>query len=207
MIRPIEAAVLEAEPTWDVAKLFPHQGAWSEEEYLMLPGNRLTEFSHGRLEVLPMPSFAHQLLVAWLFEVLKTFVRRKGLGVAIFAPMRIQLWTGKYREPDVAFMLKANRGRIHEQHWEGADLVMEVVSPDDPLRDVETKRREYAQAGIPEYWLVNPTTETITVFTLSANANLYTVHGVHRRGQAATSVLLPGFSVDVEVCFAEAENF
>ena len=154
-----------------------------------------------------MPSFAHQLLVAWLFEVLKTFVRRKGLGVAIFAPMRIQLWTGKYREPDVAFMLKANRGRIHEQHWEGADLVMEVVSPDDPLRDVETKRREYAQAGIPEYWLVNPTTETITVFTLSANANLYTVHGVHRRGQAATSVLLPGFSVDVEVCFAEAENF
>ncbi|WP_221063902.1 Uma2 family endonuclease [Methylomagnum ishizawai] len=30
---------------------------------------------------------------------------------------------------------------------------MEVVSPDDPKRDRDTKRREYAQTGIPEYWL------------------------------------------------------
>ena len=207
MMRPIEAAILEAEPTWDVAKLFPAQGAWSEEEYLMLPDNRLTEYSHGRLEVLPMPSFTHQLLVAWLFEVLKAFARRELLGVAVFAPMRIQLWQGKYREPDLAFMLRANRARIHQQYWDGADLVMEVVSPDDPLRDAETKRREYAQAGIPEYWLVDPIVGTITVFVLPANANSYDVHGVYTSGETAASVLLAGFTVDVEACFAEAENF
>ena len=207
MMRPIEAAILEAEPTWDVAKLFPAQGAWSEEEYLMLPDNRLTEYSHGRLEVLPMPSFAHQLIVMLLYRMLHAYVANQNLGYAVIAPMRIQLWQGKYREPDVAFMLRANRARIHQQYWDGADLVMEVVSPDDPLRDAETKRREYAQAGIPEYWLVDPIVGTITVFVLPANANSYDVHGVYTSGETAASVLLAGFTVDVEACFAEAENF
>ena len=207
MMRSIEAAILEAEPTWDVAKLFPAQGAWSEEEYLMLPDNRLTEYSHGRLEVLPMPSFAHQLIVMLLYRMLHAYVANQNLGYAVIAPMRIQLWQGKYREPDVAFMLRANRARIHQQYWDGADLVMEVVSPDDPLRDAETKRREYAQAGIPEYWLVDPIVGTITVFVLPANANSYDVHGVYASGETAASVLLAGFTVDVEACFAEAENF
>lgn len=207
MIRQDAAAVLEAEPTWDIAKLFPAQGMWSEEEYLMLPGNRLTEFSHGRLEVLPMPSFAHQLIVMLLYRLLHAGVASQRLGYVVVAPMRIQLWPGKYREPDVAFMLRANRARIHQQYWASADLVMEVVSPDDPLRDSETKRREYAQAGIPEYWLVTPSSETITVLTLPASSAMYDVHGVFTRGQIATSVLLAGFAVDVEACFAEAENF
>lgn len=207
MIRQTEAATLEMEPTWDVAKLFPAQGSWSEEEYLALPDNRLTEYSHGRLEVLPMPSFTHQLLVMLLYRLLHAHVASLRLGFAVIAPMRVQLWKGKYREPDVAFMLRANRARIHEQLWDGADLVMEVVSPDDPLRDVETKRREYAHAGIPEYWLVNPATATITVFTLPENTDRYDVHGVFTRGETATSLLLPGFAVDVEACFAEAENF
>lgn len=207
MNRQTEAAILAAEPTWDVAKLFPTQGAWSEEEYLALPDNRLTEYSHGLLEVLPMPSYPHQLIVMLLYRLLHAHSVSRRLGSVVIAPMRVQLWTGKYREPDVAFMLRANRARIHQQHWDGADLVMEVVSPDDPLRDVETKRREYAHAGIPEYWLVNPTVATITVFTLAENADLYDVHGVFTRGETATSLLLPGFTVDVEACFAEAENF
>ena len=127
-----EPAVLGVEPTWDIAKLFPDQGAWSEEEYLMLPGNRLVEFSHGIVEVLPMPSYAHQLMVAWLYELLREFIVHRKLGRVIFAPLRVRLWAGKYREPDLMVMLEENRHRILQQYWDGADLVMEIVSPDDP---------------------------------------------------------------------------
>ena len=200
-----EAVVLGVEPTWDIAKLFPDQGAWSEEEYLMLPGNRLVEYSHGIVEVLPMPSYAHQLVVAWLYELLREFVVHRNLGRVIFAPLRVRLWAGKYREPDLMVMLEENRDRIHEPYWDGADLVMEIVSPDDPSRDLETKRREYAVAGIREYWLVNPINATIVVFTLPEGVQHYKINGVYLPDTVAESVLLPGFKVDVTACFKEAE--
>ena len=200
-----EAVVLGVEPTWDIAKLFPDQGAWSEEEYLMLPGNRLVEYSHGIVEVLPMPSYTHQMVVAWLYELLREFIVHRNLGRVIFAPLRVRLWAGKYREPDLMVMLEENRHRIFQQYWDGADLVMEIVSPDDPSRDLETKRREYAVAGIREYWLVNPINATIVVFTLPEGEQRYEIHGVYLRDTVAESVLLPGFKVDVTACFKEAE--
>ena len=199
-------SVLQAEPTWSIAKLFPDQGAWSEEEYLALPGNRLVEYSQGFVEVLSMPSYPHQLIVAWLYQVLSAFVRQYRLGQVIFAPLRVRLWAGKYREPDVMFMASANRHRIHYQYWDGADLVMEVMSPDDSERDAETKRREYAEAGIPEYWLINPMAETITVFTLPPGRKAYSVHGAYGRSQQAASKLLPGFAVSVDQCFRGVEQ-
>jgi Uma2 family endonuclease len=62
------------------------------------------------------------------------------------------------------------------------------------------------RAGIPEYRLVNPLEETITVFTLPKNASAYAIHGVYDRSSVAESVLLPGFMVDVEAWFAEGEQ-
>jgi hypothetical protein len=50
------------EPTWDIAKLFPDQGYWDEDDYLHLPGRRLIEFADGSIEVLEMPSERHQRL-------------------------------------------------------------------------------------------------------------------------------------------------
>jgi Uma2 family endonuclease len=188
------------EPAWEIARLFPAQGSWSEEEYLCLKGNRLIEFSHGFVEVLTMPTTTHQLIVDFLVELLKAFVRPRGLGLPLFAPIRVRLWPGKFREPDVVFMLAANRDRVREEFWEGADLVMEVVSDDDRRRDLETKRREYAQAGIPEYWIVDPQQSLVTVLTLDRDH--YAGHGQFAPGAAANSLLLPGFTVEVADVFA-----
>jgi len=58
------------------------------------------------------------------------------------------------------------------------------------------KRREYAQAHIPEYWIVNPQTELITVLHLENDR--YVEHGVFKRGETATSALLEGFLVNVD---------
>lgn len=194
-------AASAGEPTWDVAKLFPNQGAWSEEEYLELNGNYLIEFSDGYLEVLPMPTMTHQLIVLWLYGKLLEFVSPQGLGRTLVAPFRVRLREGKYREPDVLFMLAAHSNRMREEFWDGADLVMEVVSDDDRRRDLETKRREYAQAGIPEYWIVDPQQSLVTVLRLDGSS--YAVHGQFSAGDAASSVLLPGFEVDVATLFAQ----
>ena len=190
-----------AELTWEIAQLFPAQGQWSEEEYLALDTNRLVEFSHGRAEVLPMPTQSHQLLVIALFALLHSFVRTRTLGTVLLAPMRVQLWPGKYREPDILFMRAEHDDRRTERRWFGADLVMEVVNPDDPARDLVIKRREYAQAGIPEYWIADPTRKSITVLTLSGQT--YVLHGAFDEDAVATSVLLDGFTVNVRAVFAE----
>ncbi|MDQ2806580.1 MAG: Uma2 family endonuclease [Chloroflexota bacterium] len=61
-----------------------------------------------------------------------------------------------------------NDPRRGNRLWQGADLVVEIVSPDNPERDTQVKRRDYVE------------------------------HGVFRRGDTATSVVLPGFAVAVD---------
>jgi Uma2 family endonuclease len=89
--------------------------------------------------------------------------------------------------------------RRQNRFWLGADLVVEVVSPDKPERDLIDKRGAYAEAQIPEYWIVNPQSETITVLCLEGSA--YVEHGVFGRSTSATSVVLEGLSIVVDEVF------
>ena len=68
---------LSPSPRGTIAHVFPPQGTWSEEEYLELETNHFVEFSDGNIEVLPMPTVMHQLIAAYLFKALDTFVDRK----------------------------------------------------------------------------------------------------------------------------------
>ena len=96
-------------------------------------------------------------------------------------------------------MLDANDPRRGNDFWTGADLVIEVVSPDDPSRDTQDMRLDYAEAGIPEYWIVNPLDETVTVLVLQGNA--YVEHGVFHRGQQTDSECLRDCPLDVASVF------
>jgi Uma2 family endonuclease len=194
------AATSPPEPAWKVAKLFPNQAQWSELEYLELNGNRLIEFTKGYIEVLGIPTDLHQAIVAALFEALLLFVRPARRGTVRFAPLRVRLWPGKYREPDVMFLAASHDSQRQEDFWDGADLVMEVVSDDDRRRDLENKRFEYTRAGIAEYWVVDPQRKEITVLTLAGQR--YEVHGTFTPGEKAESRLLAGFQVSVADVFA-----
>ena len=106
---------------------------------------------------------------------------------------------GKFREPDLLLLLSAADQRRQNRFWLGADLALEVVSEEKPERDLIEKRGDYAEGRVPEYWIVNPQTETITVLRLAGDA--YEELGIYRRGQAAESALLAGFSVAVAAVF------
>lgn len=194
------------EPVWELAHFFPYQGEWTEEQYLALTTNHLIEFNDGYLEVLTMPAPYHQFIVAYLYNLLNSFVRTHRLGSVLFAPLRVRIGVNKYREPDLVFVSAQYPTRQQKRYWDGADLVMEVVSDsrEDRERDYHTKRGEYAAAGISEYWIVDPQDKRITVLTL--NGESYAVHGEFNAGQQATSVLLAGFEVAVTAVFEVDTN-
>jgi len=193
--------------TWEMVTRFPRQGEWTEQEYLNFEFDGLVEFVNGVLEFLPVPTFPHQDIVAYLYEKLNAFIGPRTPREVYFAPIRIRMNSGNCREPDVAF-IRQNRSRNRKAPAEGADLVMEVVSPEprDRDRDWIEKRREYAESKIPEYWIVDPNDESITVLSLDYNNFAYKEQGVFRSGEMASSLLLPGFEIEVTECFMAAHG-
>lgn len=177
----------------------------TETLYLRLTNHtsRLIEYTDGVLEPLPLPTRSHQLILAYLYEQFVAAVRPIG-GLVLFAALRLQIRPGKFREPDLLLLRDERDPRNQEAYWLGADLVVEIVSPDNPERDLITKRADYAEARIPEYWIVDPQTTTITVLALHGTA--YTEHGTFGRDVHATSVLLPGFGVAVADVFAAVQK-
>jgi Uma2 family endonuclease len=190
------------EPAWEIARLFPVQGEWTVEDYLALSTNQLVEFSNGFVEVLPMPSPSHQRIVFFLQRMLWLFVTERRLGEVLSAPLPIELWSKKFREPDLIFVSKAKLAQQSAKFWRNVDLVVEVVSPDDPGCDYQDKRKEYARAGIAEYWIVDPQKKVVTVLVLQGDA--YHVHGELKPGMQLTSVLLAGFTLPVSDIFTAA---
>src|SRR5262245_8032154 len=177
-------------------EILPPQGRWSEDEYLVLTDhrNRLVEFTDGFLEILPLPTDKHQSILKFLFLAFYGFAEPRG-GKVHFAPLRLRIRPDKFREPDLLLLLSAADSRPQTRFWLGADLALEVVSEEKPDRDLVDKRDDYAEGRVPEYWIVNPQTETITVLRLRAEA--YEEAGIYRRGESAASTQLAGFSVAV----------
>ena len=180
--------------------LQPLQGLWTEAQYLRLTGGRrrLLEFTDGTLEILSMPTDRHQVIVRHLLLTLFPKAAAHG-GTVLFAPMCVRIRAGKFREPDLVVLRDPGDPRRGNDFWTGADLVVEVVGPDEPDRDLRHKRADYAEARIPEYWIVNPIDETVTVLVLAEDS--YVDHGVFRRGQQARSVCLRDCSLDVTSVF------
>jgi Uma2 family endonuclease len=201
-------------PAWEVAFLFPPQGDWTARDYLSLEELRgdaiRVELARGRLEVLPMPTEAHQFISGFMFLLLGNFTREHAPGKVSFSGLRLRLKKkGKralFREPDILYVRAANFHLRHKKFWDGADLVMEVVSgdPKDRDRDYVQKPIDYTEAGIAEYWIIDADEKLIRVLTLDGQS--YRVHGDFRPGTVATSALLPGFAVSVDDVLAAGEG-
>src|SRR5206468_10286538 len=129
----------------------------TKADYVSLGSEWPIEFVNGSLEFLPMPTFFHQLIVDYFHERLKAFIGGRENGLALQGPLRIRVGRRVIRLPDVAFFRPARIPADTRELPTGADLAMEVVSEGERSRqrDYVIKRREYARAGIGEYWIVD----------------------------------------------------
>ena len=142
---------------------------WTYADYLNLPDDgRRYEIIEGVLYVSNAPSLDHQFTVVKLVSQMDVFVTQNKLGYVLTAPFEVHLSEKtKPVQPDVLFITIEKWPTPGAKYFEGPpDLIVEVLSPSTRRVDQFIKFRAYEKAQVPEYWIANPKTRSIQVFTL-----------------------------------------
>jgi Uma2 family endonuclease len=161
---------------------------------------RLYELIDGELFVTPPPNIEHQRISRDLEYVLVGYLRKTRAGEVLDAPVGVKLGDEDVLEPDLVVVLTENADRIGPQAIEGApDLVVEILSPGTARRDLGSKRRKHEEAGVREYWIVDPASRSVEVLTRSQEA--FERAGLYRRGEELRSVLLADLTVALDDVF------
>jgi len=153
-----------------------------------------------------MPTWVHQRIVLWLARQMGDWSTSHGQGEVLIAPLPLKLFPGTVREPDILLAERTASGAVPARYPSTALLVCEVVSEggDARTRDLVDKRRDYARAGIAEYWIVDPAEKIITV--LAIDGTDYREHGRFAAGQVANSLIMEGFTVETNAVWALETN-
>ena len=175
---------------------WPKQGEWTYDDYLKLPDDgRRYEIIEGELCVTNTPGVDHQLVVVELLRQIANFVKANQSGYVLPAPFEVHLSeTTRPVQPDALFIKKERWPGPGAKFFTGTpDLVAEVLSPSTLRRDRSLKFTVYEQAGVPEYWIANPRTRSVEVFTLSGAE--YALLGEFIEDETIRSKMLPGLEI------------
>jgi Uma2 family endonuclease len=139
---------------------------WTLAEVHRLPddGNKY-ELVRGELFVTPPPTDAHETIAALLTEILAPYVRAHALG-HVYRPRAVVRYRGSEVEPDLMVRASHPNAKGKDKDWNSAPipiLVVEILSEFTRRRDRQEKRELYLDAGVAEYWIVDPFERTILV--------------------------------------------
>jgi Uma2 family endonuclease len=164
-----------------------------EQLYESLGEDVKAELIDGEVVIMSPVSIKHDRLQRFMSQVLNRFVDEHGLGEVFGEQVEIRLGNQRY-VPDVSFVADEHLDRVKATRIEGpADLVVEITSPDTAGRDWGVKMRDSEQAGVREYWLVNPLVEQVQVYVLGSE-DKYVALAPDETG-AYCSTVLPGLRV------------
>lgn len=115
------------------------------------------EWVDGEVIVHTPPKEEHQGIVGFLYELLSQYVRLEQSGTVYFAPFEVTLWDdGPARAPDIFYVPDHDAGQHNGNHVNVTlGLVVEVISPGTVIIDRNDKLREYEEAGVREYWIID----------------------------------------------------
>jgi len=131
----------------------------SFEEYLRWePEGGLAEWVRGEGVQYVSTTKYHQSVIIFLIQLIGLFLQKHKLGRLLAAPYAMRAMSGGHaREPDVFFVSNERRGLMRDMFLDGpADLVAEVISDDSVTRDRVEKFDEHQEAGVREYWVIDP---------------------------------------------------
>ena len=173
---------------------------YTYQDYCQLPDEVRAEILDGELLMSPSPFRKHQSISREIEFRLCQWVKTHPLGEVYNAPFDVVLSQYDIVQPDLLYISYERKSILTEANVQGApDLVIEILSSGDKKRDTVKKKAIYEKYGVKEYWIVDPDTETISVFILEEK--VFQEKGIYKRNQVLESTLLPGFSLVLEDVF------
>ncbi len=139
---------------------------WTYKDYQNLEDDKRYEIIEGELIEMPSPKFIHQEISANLIIELGNYIKKRNLGKIIAARMDVILSNINTVQPDVLFISNENSHIIQDKIFGSPDLLIEILSPTNPLHDKEIKYQLYQKYKIREYWIVDSDNKTFEVYTL-----------------------------------------
>ena len=172
---------------------------YTVEDIYALPDGKRAELLNGQWMDMATPSRIHQDIVMALSAALHDYIKKKGGSCRVYpAPFAVFLYQDNrtYLEPDISVICDPEK--LDDRGCNGApDLVVEVVSDSTKSRDYGIKLFHYKNAGVKEYWIVNPMRQIINLYDFatedeSQSADMVTF------SETLKSHLYPEFAVKMD---------
>ncbi len=180
---------------------WPVQGQWRYEDYLRLPADgQRYEIIEGVLYVANAPGYDHQFTVARIAFFLQLFVTERKLGIMLTSLFEVHLSeTTRPVQPDVLFLTTEQQPPPGSQFAAAPTLIVEVISPSSIRLDRQIKFDAYERAGVAEYWLADPRTRSVEVYTLENGE--YALLGQFAADEVIESRVLSGIALATSSLF------
>lgn len=141
------------------------QGEYTIEDYFAIPDDRRVELIDGVIYDMAAPISIHQILVTQICMMFDRYIKeKKGDCLPIVSPIDVQLDCDDRTmvQPDVIVM--CDRDKVKKHIYGHPDLVVEILSPSSTKLDNRIKLGKYANAGVREYWIVDPVKRSLLVY-------------------------------------------
>lgn len=193
----------------DLAQLDPN-GTYSYADYLKWQFQERVELFRGKImQMSPAPSIRHQEIAFRLSMQLGSILSENPCRI-FFAPFDVRLYNRKKSveanediftvvQPDLCIICDSAKLEDGRSCNGAPDLVVEILSPGDTKKEKKDKFELYEEAGVREYWLVEPSEDSVLIYVLN-EAERYI--GLQPATEVAQSVIFPELEVDLEKLFA-----
>lgn len=169
----------------------------SEQEFIDWVGDGWAEWVNGEVVIMSPINFEHAELHTFVVMLFGGYIYDHELGSLASEPFQIRFEKAKSRRsPDVVFISNKRKSNLRYAHLEGApDLIVEIISPDSQSRDRREKFLEYQDAGLREYWIVDPLSKKVEVYRLGKDGK-FTL--IPEKDGKISSAALPKFYLKPE---------
>ena len=172
----------------------PKERIYTIDDIYSLPEGERAELIDGQIYYMSPPSRKHQDILSFLHLAIGNYIsQNKGECKIYPAPFAVFLFEedSKYLEPDISVI--CDKDKLNDKGCQGApDWIIEIVSPSSKPMDYYTKLALYREAGVREYWIVDPLRQMIVVYDME--------HGdspvIHSFNDSIPVRIYPGFSID-----------